>query len=41
MLAMFMFGSWRELTSKAGKAPTTTKKIDRVTKDDDGREFVR
>ena len=28
-------------TSKAGKAPTTTKWIDRVRKDDDVREFVR
>ena len=26
---------------KAGKAPATTKWIDRVVKDDDGREFVR
>ena len=40
-LGMFEFGSWHEATSKAGKAPTTTKWIDRVEKDDDGREFVR
>ena len=40
-LEMFEFGSWQEATSKAGKAPTTTKWIDRVTMGDDGRDFVR
>ena len=40
-LGMFEFGSWHEATLKAGKAPTTTKWIDRAKKDDDGREFVR
>ena len=39
-LGMFEFGSWHEATLLAGKAPTTTKRIDRVKKDDDGREFV-
>ena len=32
---------WQGATSKAFKAPTKTKWIDRVKKDDDGREFVR
>ena len=27
---MLQFGSWEEATSKAGKAPTTTKRIDRI-----------
>ena len=40
-LGMFECGSWQEATSKAGKAPTTTKWIDRVKKDDGGREYVR
>ena len=40
-LWMFEFASWHEVTLKAGKAATTTKWIDRVKKDDDGREFVR
>ena len=40
-LGMFEFGSWQEATSKAGKAPTTTKWIDRVMKGNNGREFVR
>ena len=35
------FASWHEATSKAGNNPTTTKWIDRATKDDGGREFVR
>ena len=40
-LGMLVFGSWEEATSKTGKVPTTTKWIDRVKKNDDGREFVR
>ena len=36
-LKMFDFGSWEEATSTAGKAPTTTKWIDRAREDDDGR----
>ena len=40
-LVTFEFGAWQESTSKGGKAPTTTKWIDRVKKDDDGRESVR
>ena len=40
-LRVFEFGSWQEATSKAGKAPTTTKWIDQVKKDGDGCEFVR
>ena len=40
-LGMFEIGSWEEATSYAGKAPTTTKWIDRARKNDDGREFVR
>ena len=38
---MLEFGSWEEATSKAGKAPTTTKWIDRAKKNDVRREFVR
>ena len=38
---MFEFGSWHEATSRAGKAPITTKWIDRVKKHNDCREFVR
>ena len=38
---MFTFGSQEEATSTAGKAPTTTKCIGRMKKNDDGREFVR
>ena len=38
---MFEFGSCEEATSKAVKAPTTTKWVDRVKKDDAGNEFVR
>ena len=37
---MFEFGSCEEAT-KAGKAATSTKWIDQVKKNDDGREFVR
>ena len=40
-LAIIEFGSWEEATSKAGNAPSTTKRIDRMTKNDNGREFVR
>ena len=40
-LGTFELGSWEEATSKAGKAPTATKWIDRVMKSDDCREFVR
>ena len=40
-LGKFKYGSWQEATWKAGKAPSTTKWINRVKKDDDGREFVR
>ena len=40
-LGMFEIDSWEKATSKAGKAPTTTKWIHRVKKNDDGREFVR
>ena len=40
-LRVLEIGSWEETTSKAGKAPTTTKWIDRVKKYDDGREFAR
>ena len=40
-LGMLVFGLWEEATSKTGKVPTTTKWIDRVKKNDDGREFVR
>ena len=40
-LEMFEFRSCEGATSKAGKAPTTTKWVDRVKKDDDGDEFVR
>ena len=40
MLGMIRFCSWEEATIKVGKAPTTTKRIDRVKKGDDGREFV-
>ena len=36
---MFEFSSWQEATSKAGKAPTTTKCIHRVQKADVGREM--
>ena len=39
-LGMFEYGSWREATSKAGNASTTTNWIGRAKKDDDGREFV-
>ena len=39
-LVIFEFGSWEEATSKAGKAPTTTKWIDRL-KNGDVREYVR
>ena len=38
---MFQFGAWEEATSIAGRVTATTKWIDRVTKDDDGREFIR
>ena len=40
-LGIFEFGSWEEPKLKTGKAPTTTKWIDRVKKVDDSREFVR
>ena len=40
-LHVFEIGSWEEAMSNAGKAPTTTKWIDRVKKNDDCREFVR
>ena len=40
-LEMFEFGSWKDATSKASKMQTTTKWVDRVKKDDDGRTFVR
>ena len=40
-LGMFEIGSWEEGRSKAGKAPTATKWIDRGNNDDDGRDFVR
>ena len=40
-LGMFEYASWHEATSKAGKAPTTTKWVDRAKNRDDGREFVR
>ena len=36
-LEMFQFGSWEEATLRAGKAPTTTKWVHRVKKDDDGK----
>ena len=39
-LGMSEYGSWREATSKAGNASTTTNWIGRAKKDDDGREFV-
>ena len=35
------FGSWKDATLKAGKMPTTTKCVDQVKKDEDGRTFVR
>ena len=40
-LRMFLFESWRVATWKAGKAPTTTKWIDGMKKNNNGREFVR
>ena len=40
-LNMFEFESWEEATSKAGKMPTTTKRVDRNKKDDNGKTFVR
>ena len=40
-LQLFEFGSLQEATSRGGKAPTTTKWVDRTRKDDDGKEFVR
>ena len=41
ILKMFEFESWEEATSKAGKMPTTTKRVDRNKKDDNGETFVR
>ena len=41
MVSSVEFGSWEEATSKAVKAPTTTKWIDRVKKNVGGREIVR
>ena len=38
---MVEFGSLQEAMSSGGKAPTTTKWVDRTNKDDDGKEFVR
>ena len=40
-LQMFEFGSLQEAMSRVGKAPTTTKWVDRTKKGDDGKEFVR
>ena len=40
-LGMFGFGMWQEGTSSNRGARTTTKWIDRVEEDADGREFVR
>ena len=40
-LKMFEFESWEEATSNAGEMPTTTKRVDRNKKDDDGKTFVR
>ena len=40
-LEMFEFVSCEGATSKAEKATTTTKLVDRVNKDDAGNEFVR
>ena len=39
-LKMLEFESWEEATSKAGKMPTTTKRVDRNKKDDNGKTFV-
>ena len=41
ILKMFEFESWEEATSKAGKMPTTTKRVDRNKKDDNGETFVK
>ena len=38
---MLEFESWEETTSKAGKMHTTTKRVDRNKKDDNGKTFVR
>ena len=40
-LHVLEFGSWEEAMSNVGRPLTTTKWIDRVKKNDDGREFVR
>ena len=40
-LGMFDLGSWEEATSKAAKASATTKWIDRMKKNDDGRRRWR
>ena len=40
-LKMFEFGSWEDVTSRAGKMPTTTKWVDPVKKDDNRKIFVR
>ena len=39
-LEMFEFGSLEEAMAKAGEVPTSTKRIDRVKNNKDGREFV-
>ena len=40
-LKMFEFESSEEATSKAGKTPMTTKRVDRNKKDDNRKTFVR
>ena len=40
-LKMFEFGSWEDATSRTSKMPTTTKRVDRAKKDDNGKMFVR
>ena len=40
-LGIFDLGSWEEATLKAGKASATTKWIDRMKKNDDGRRRWR
>ena len=40
-MEMFEFGSWEDAVTRGGKVPTTTKWVNRVNKDDVGRDVVR